>query len=192
VEGDAPAQAIAIPGGPVVLGTGQLRTLRNEHELAIVLARAFARVEARHGRRAALAAGGDRFNPMLQVLHLNAAQALDAAILAALSEVPEDLLADATARARARLLAFANEGYVSVVRAALDSARTPPEEDLAAADVRARELVAAAGWNPRAFDAAVPGAPGGRWTRLQALLVSAPPAPRAASRTGSAAGSPRG
>jgi hypothetical protein len=192
VEGDLPAQAIAIPGGPVVIATVQLRTLRNEHELAIVLARAFARVEARHGRRAALAAGGDRFNPMLQVLHLQAAQSLDAAILAALSEVPEDLLAEATDRARTRLLAFANEGYVSVVRAALDSARTPPEEDVAAADLRARELVAAAGWNPRALDVAAPGAPGGRWSRLQALLVSPPPAPRAASRTGSAAGSPPG
>lgn len=192
VEGDAPAQAIAVPGGPVVIATGQLRTLRNEHELAIVLARAFARVEARHGRRAALAAGGDRFNPMLQVLHLHAAQSLDAAILAALSEVPEDLLAEATDRARTRLLAFANEGYVAVVRAALDSARMPPDEDVAAADARARDLVTAAGWNPRAFDVAAPGAPGGRWSRLQALLVSPPSAPRAASRTGSAAGSPPG
>jgi hypothetical protein len=192
VEGDAPSQAIAIPGGPVVVSDGQLRTLRNEHELAIVLARAVARVEARHGRRAALAAGGDRFNPMLQVLHLEAAGALDATIGAALSEVPEDLLADAMARARTRLLDFANDGYASVVRATLDSVRSPSAEDVASADLRARELVAAAGWNPRAFDVPVPGAPGGRWSRLQALLVSPPSAPRAASRTGSAAGSPPG
>ncbi|MFM8785780.1 MAG: M48 family metalloprotease [Phycisphaerales bacterium] len=192
VEGDAPAQAIAIPGGPVVVSAGQLRSLRNEHELAIVLARAVARVEARHGRRAALAAGGDRFNPMLQVLHLEAAGALDATIGAALSEVPEDLLADAMARSRTRLLAFANDGYASVVRATLDSVQSPSADDAAAADRRARELVAAAGWNPRACDVPVPGARGGRWARLQALLVSPPSAPRAASRTGSAAGSPPG
>ena len=192
VEGDSPAEALAIPGGPVVVSAGRLRSLRNEHELAIVLGRAIARVEARHGRYAALAAGGDRFNPMLQLLHLQSAGALDAAIGAALSEVPEDLLADAMARARARLLEFANEGYASVVRATLDSVRSPSPEDAAAADRRARELVAMGGWNARALEMTAPGAPGGRWTRLQALLVRPSSAPPAASRTGSAAGSPPG
>jgi hypothetical protein len=46
---DYPANAIAIPGGPIVVSMGMLRELRSEDELAAVLGHAIAHVEERHG-----------------------------------------------------------------------------------------------------------------------------------------------
>lgn len=54
---DANANAMAVPGGPIVVTTGMIRAMRNEDELAAVLGHAIAHLEERHGLRRAKSRG---------------------------------------------------------------------------------------------------------------------------------------
>ena len=152
VDDDSCTETAAIPGGPVLVTTGLLRSLRNEHELAAVLAHEIAHIEERHGVALANAAQGEHLNAMLQVFMLEKSGQLDEVIAAGLTNVPPELQERALNEARTRLHAFASEGYPRMVRAVVDGIRSPSQGDEVAADLRGMSLAAAAGWSPRSLE----------------------------------------
>jgi hypothetical protein len=152
VDDDSCTETAAIPGGPVLVTTGLLRSLRNEHELAAVLAHEIAHIEERHGVALANAAEGEHLNAMLQVFMLEKSGQLDEVISAGLTNVPPELQERALDEARTRLHAFASEGYPRIVRAVMAGVRSPSQGDEVAADLRGMSLAAAAGWSPRSLE----------------------------------------
>lgn len=154
---DAAPVLAAVPGGPILVSTGMLGSLANEHELAAVLACGVAHVEERHGVLAAMDAGGGELSAVLQVHALDAAGALDSVIAAGLQEIPEDYLDDAMKRTRTALLARVADRFDSIVSATVAAASTPSPEHRLAAELRAVALVAACGWSPDAVRTACAG-----------------------------------
>lgn len=196
VRDDTERDAVALPGGPVMLTTGLLRALRNEHQLATLMGRLVADSESLAGIAAAYGAKADRLNAVLQVFELQSAGALEAVVEEYMLEVPEDHTEAAVVEGRDRLLNTASDRYVEIMRATFEGIRTqdPAQRDYAAR--RGAALVRGAGWTPVNIDAALAGEvsegasadasprgnPGPRWTRLRKELdrldaPAAPPAP---------------
>jgi hypothetical protein len=196
VRDDTEREAIALPGGPVMLTTGLLRALRNEHQLATLMGRLVADSESLSGIAAAYGAKADRLNAVLQVFELQSAGALEAVVEEYMLEVPEDHTEAAVVEGRDRLLNTASDRYVEIMRATFEGIRTqdPAQRDYAAR--RGAALVRGAGWTPVNIDAALAGEvsegaaadasprgnPGPRWIRLRKELdrldaPAAPPAP---------------
>jgi len=76
---DANANAMAVPGGPIVVTTGMIRAMRNEDELAAVLGHAIAHLEERHGLRLAKSRGLESLRNPEQLKKLIAEPAQQAA-----------------------------------------------------------------------------------------------------------------
>ena len=103
VDDRSRAQCVAVPGGIVLVTTGMLRFLANEHELAAVLGREVARLEERMAVAAVQRGEGRRLNAALQVRALLASGKLDAILAKAFEPLPEPLRAGAVRAAHDRL-----------------------------------------------------------------------------------------
>jgi hypothetical protein len=208
VRDEASREAQALPGGPVLITTGLLRALRNEHELASVMGQLVADSESLVGVAAAYRARADRLNPVLQVFELQAAGALEAVVEEYLIEVPEDHTEQAVYDGRDRLLGTASDRYVEIMRGAVEALRATEPQQRDYAIRRGAALVRAAGWTPVNVDAAFAGTvsadeaapaaapranPGSRWTRLQKELdrLGAPAEPPARPRAGAPKPAPK-
>jgi hypothetical protein len=157
VRDDASREAEALPGGPVMVTTGLLRALRNEHELATVMGQMVADSESLVGVSAAYSARADRLNAVLQVFELQAAGALEAVVEEYLIEVPEDHTEQAVYDGRDRLLNAASERYVEIMRGTVAELRAANERQREYAARRGAMLVRAAGWTPVDVSAAMAG-----------------------------------
>jgi hypothetical protein len=158
LDANAP-RSEAIPGGPVLVTTGMLRTLASEAELAAVLARAVAHCEERQGLRHAVEGGVlrsysriDRLSPM--------AAGQQSRLLQGAGVDP----AKASAAAQAMAKDFAAQALASTISAfpGLCSSVTAPgacwsigefPTDVAVL-VRATELLRLAGFDPSAIEGA--------------------------------------
>jgi hypothetical protein len=153
IDSDA-VNAVAVPGGPVIVTVGMLRFLENEHELACLLAHEAAHVEERHSLDSVMARGkGRKLNSALRLRAMISAGKLDETLATVYSSLPEDLRAPAIERTRPELTAFAQETVEACVRDALRMATEPEQGDEAAADLRGMSLARAGGWSPDALDA---------------------------------------
>jgi hypothetical protein len=158
LDANAP-RSEAIPGGPVLVTTGMLRTLASEAELAAVLARAVAHCEERQGLRHAVEGGVLRSYSRIDSLSPMAA-GQQSRLLQGAGVDP----AKASAAAQAMAKDFAAQALASTISAfpGLCSSVTAPgacwsigefPTDVAVL-VRATELLRLAGFDPSAIEGA--------------------------------------
>lgn len=148
--------AMAIPGGPIVITTGMLAFLESEDELAFLLGHEMAHVEERHGFKQL----NDnklirKLASLISLQSLEASGQLDPLLnkLFDKCDVPANLRAEGVAWLKSQIkelppmIANAiSEGILSVTGGADQGIET-------AADLRGLSLTAAAGYNPAAAEA---------------------------------------
>lgn len=147
--------ALSLPGGVIVLTTGMLVSLQNEHELAAVLAREVAHMEERHSLAAVMATTGKKLNAALRIRGLLMTQALDPQLMKAFSTIESSMQAQIVQETHARLAEISDQTIEDSVRRALEAATQPSVADAAAADLRGLALLRAGGWSPAALSAVI-------------------------------------
>ena len=160
---DTNANAIAVPGGPIVVTTGMIRAMRNEDELAAVLGHAIAHLEERHGLRLAKSRGLESLRDPEQLKKLIAEPAQQAAAEEFAAKAAQQMRLSPEVKAalvremqkqQAKLLESAQSWTLDQI--AQEVADTAMHGNLAcesSADLRGISLAAAAGYEPTALAA---------------------------------------
>ena len=161
---DYPANAIAIPGGPIVVSMGMLRELRSEDELAAVLGHAIAHVEERHGLGRAKSRGLESLRDPKQLAETISASSQQAAANAARQMALSPEATAAVERAMQKEQVKLSKAMSSMLgsggldRIAQDVTDFAVHGDPAcepSADLRGMSLAAAAGYQPAALAAVI-------------------------------------
>ncbi len=156
VKDDKTMNAMAMPGGPIIITTGMLNFLESESELASILAHEIAHVEERHGLIAAENAGAKKLQKLLDFANMESSGQLNKfltdALSSSLSDVPESVRNLAVEQIVAQLKEILNKVYAEVTAAMLESINQGSSQaSECAADLRGMSLARAAGWNPSAL-----------------------------------------
>jgi hypothetical protein len=148
--------AMAVPGGPIVITTGMLDFLDSEDELAVILAHEMAHIEERHGLKQAADAGMDRLPRLLSFADSLANGQFDSMAKSMLrnSGLSADLTAQLIAQAKPRIRQMIDDTIADSVNAVMQQAVAGQNQGIeTAADLRGMSLAAAAGYNPAALEA---------------------------------------
>ena len=152
IDDPSTINAMAIPGGPIIITTGMLQFLESEDELAVILGHELAHVEERHGLQSALDSGADKLGSLLAVAQMNADGQLDAFLEKSLATVPQALRAQAVGEVKTQLLALLESTLKKVMAAIMDNIQKGGNQAFeTGADLRGMSLARAAGWNPTAL-----------------------------------------
>ena len=152
IDDPSTINAMAIPGGPIIITTGMLQFLESEDELAVILGHELAHVEERHGLQSALDSGADKLGSLLAVAQMNADGQLDAFLDKSLATVPQALRAQAVGEVKAQLLALLESTLQKVTTAIMENIQKGGNQAFeTGADLRGMSLARAAGWNPTAL-----------------------------------------
>jgi len=155
VDDKSVVNAVAVPGGPIVITTGMLAFLENEDELASILGHELAHVEERHGLKLAMDKGLDKWSSVLSVLELQADGKLDPVFqqLVGKMKLPDAISKQVVSMAKQKVLEFAKDSFEEVVVEVVNSASTGSDQGAeTGADLRGMSLAAAAGYDPYALD----------------------------------------
>ena len=152
IDDPSTINAMAIPGGPIIITTGMLQFLESEDELAVILGHELAHVEERHGMQSALDSGADKLGSLLAVAQMNADGQLDAFLDKYLATVPQALQAQAKQLVKDQLLALLESTFNKVTTAIMENIQKGGNQAFeTGADLRGMSLARAAGWNPTAL-----------------------------------------
>lgn len=152
VDDDQTVNAMAIPGGPIIITTGMLRFLDSESELAVILAHEIAHVEERHGIQAAEDAGAKQLIKLMEFGELVVSGKIDGFLNDALKSVPDSLRPEAVKLVKTKLTAMLKKVFTEVTIAMITEIRSGSNQSCeTAADLRGMSLARAAGWNPEAL-----------------------------------------
>lgn len=154
-DADTP-NAMAVPGGPIVITTGMLRFLDSEDELAVILAHEIGHVEERHGLKQAATSGMDKMASLLSFAEMLKTDQFDKFVdgMLANSDLSPDLKARAIAELKPRVRQLIDDTLAGAVEAAVQETIGGGNQGIeTAADLRGMSLAAAAGYNPVALEA---------------------------------------
>ena len=155
VDDKSVVNAVAVPGGPIVITTGMLAFLENEDELASILGHELTHVEERHGLKLAMGKGLDKWSSVLSVLELEADGKLDPFIrqLVGKMKLPDAISKQVVSVAKQEVLKFVNDSFKDVVLETATAMNTGSDQGAeTGADLRGMSLAAAAGYDPYALD----------------------------------------
>ena len=161
---DYPANAIAIPGGPIVVSMGMLRELRSEDELAAVLGHAIAHVEERHGLGRAKSRGLESLRDPKQLAEPISASSQQAAANAArqmalspeaTAAVEREMQKEQVKLSKAMSSMLGSGGLDRIAQDVTDFAVHGDPACEPSADLRGMSLAAAAGYQPAALAAVI-------------------------------------
>ena len=147
--------AVAVPGGPIVITTGMLSFLNSEDELASILGHELTHVEERHGLKIAIGKGLDKWASILSILEMQANDQLDPFLMELVGKMklPEAISKQVVAQGKKEALSMAKKVFEESVRAAADAAAHGADQGAeTGADLRGLSLAAAAGYDPYALD----------------------------------------
>ena len=154
LDDDATINAMAVPGGPIVITTGMLKFLESENELATILGHEIAHVEERHGLASATDAGAEVLPRLLGIAEMASSNELNGFLAGALANLPEALREKAAGLVREQLLSALEDAYESATLAMMDNIQKGPSQAFeTGADLRGMSLARAAGWDPVALQA---------------------------------------
>lgn len=143
--------AMAMPGGVMLITTGLLKFLQSEDELAAVLGHEIAHIEERH---AMLGEGMGDVGPAMDLIALGGDE-LPRLVEGALrdTDLSPDLKAMVVKEGTKMLLDWAMESIQEAANSAYEKAISKPNTaDECAADARGAQLALAAGYDPAALD----------------------------------------
>ena len=155
VDDKSVVNAVAVPGGPIVITTGMLAFLESEDELASILGHELTHVEERHGLKLAMDKGLDKWSSVLSVMELQADGKLDPVFeqLVGKMKLPDAISKQVVSVAKQQVLKFAKDSFEEVVVEVVNSASTGSDQGAeTGADLRGMSLAAAAGYDPYALD----------------------------------------
>ncbi|MSQ90746.1 MAG: hypothetical protein EXS01_05045 [Phycisphaerales bacterium] len=152
IDDDKTINAIAIPGGVILITTGMLKFLESEDELAAILGHEIAHIEERHGLKAAEDAGAGKLPSLLAVAEMAATGSLDGFLNDALKDVPDALRGEAVKLVREQMIAMLGDVFAAVTTAMIENIQRGPSQAFeTGADLRGMSLSRAAGWDPAAI-----------------------------------------
>jgi hypothetical protein len=155
VDDKSVVNAVAVPGGPIVITTGMLAFLESEDELASILGHELTHVEERHGLKLAMGKGLDKWSSVLSVLELEADGKLDPFIeqLVGQMKLPDIISKQVVSLAKEQGLKLVKDSFKDVVLETATAMNTGSDQGAeTGADLRGMSLAAAAGYDPYALD----------------------------------------
>ena len=155
IDDKSVVNAVAVPGGPIVITTGMLAFLESEDELASILGHELSHVEERHGLKLAMGKGLDKWSSLLSVLELEADGRLDPLFeqWVGKMKLPDAISKQVVSMAKQQLLKLAKDSVEAVVLEVVNSANKGSDKGAeTGADLRGMSLAAAAGYDPYALD----------------------------------------
>jgi hypothetical protein len=155
VDDKSVVNAVAVPGGPIVITTGMLAFLESEDELASILGHELTHVEERHGLKLAMGKGLDKWSSVLSVLELEADGKLDPFIeqLVGQMKLPDIISKQVVSLAKEQVLKLVKDSFKDVVLETATAMNTGSDKGAeTGADLRGMSLAAAAGYDPYALD----------------------------------------
>ena len=155
VDDKSVVNAVAVPGGPIVITTGMLAFLESEDELASILGHELTHVEERHGLKLAIDKGLDKWSSVLSVLELEADGKLDPFIeqLVGQMKLPDIISKQVVSLAKEQGLKLVKDSFKDVVLETATAMNTGSDQGAeTGADLRGMSLAAAAGYDPYALD----------------------------------------
>jgi hypothetical protein len=155
IDDKSVVNAVAVPGGPIVITTGMLAFLESEDELASILGHELAHVEERHGLKLAMGKGLDKWSSLLSVMELQADGKLDPVFeqWVGKMKLPDAISKQVVSMAKQELLKLAKDGFEEVVVFVVTAMNTGSDKGAeTGADLRGMSLATAAGYDPYALD----------------------------------------
>jgi hypothetical protein len=158
IDDNAEINAVAVPGGPIVITTGMLKFLDSEDELAAILGHELCHVEERHGLSLAARKGMDKWPSLIAFAQGQANGQAEKYIgrLLADAKLSPELTKAATAQIVAEVKKMLDEGIETVVMEVVAESTKGADQGVeTGADLRGMSLACAAGYDPLALDAAL-------------------------------------
>ena len=155
VDDKSVVNAVAVPGGPIVITTGMLAFLESEDELASILGHELTHVEERHGLKLAIDKGLEKWSSVLSVLELEADGKLDPFIeqMVGQMKLPDIISKQVVSLAKEQVLKLVKDSFKDVVLETATAMNTGSDKGAeTGADLRGMSLAAAAGYDPYALD----------------------------------------
>ena len=154
VQDDKTINAMAMPGGPIIITTGMLKFLESESELATILGHEIAHVEERHGMKAAEYASSRHLAKVLRFVKNSSLvdKSIADALAPVVKDLPESVRYQAVSMCQKQIASMFEQDYLKAMTATVENIRngsSPINE--CAADLRGMSLARAAGWNPVAL-----------------------------------------
>ena len=155
IDDKSVVNAVAVPGGPIVITTGMLAFLESEDELASILGHELSHVEERHGLKLAMGKGLDKWSSLLSVLELEADGRLAPLFeqWVGKMKLPDAISKQVVSMAKQQVLKFAKDRFEEAVVAVVTGMNTGSDQGAeTGADLRGMSLATAAGYDPYALD----------------------------------------
>ena len=154
VKDDKTINAMAMPGGPIIITTGMLKFLESETELATILGHEIAHVEERHGMQTAEYASSRHLAKVLRFVKNSSLvdKSIADALAPVVKDLPESVRYQAVSMCQKQIALMFEQDYLQAMTATVENIRngsSPINE--CAADLRGMSLARAAGWNPVAL-----------------------------------------
>jgi Zn-dependent protease with chaperone function len=156
IDDDQTTNAMAVPGGPIVITTGMLEFLDGEDELAVILAHEVGHIEERHGLKQAADAGMEKYASLASFASTLTNGQFDKIVneMLANSGLPADLQARAVATLKTKVRDGLDGLLAKAVGEVMQQTIGGQNQGIeTAADLRGMSLAAAAGYNPVALEA---------------------------------------
>lgn len=154
MKDDGELNAMAVPGGPILITTGMLKFLESEAELAAILAHEVGHVEERHGLWRASQNGMDKWASLLSLLDLKENGMLKPLIndMIKADGLTPELQALVSDQVLKNLDGFVKDIFEGVVNNVMEDVIQKGDQGLeTCADFRGMALASAAGYNPNAL-----------------------------------------